>query len=193
MNPIVSIIIPRLKGRRSDWLRQAIESVERQTYPDIELLIVESDKTEPENVVIGVNKSCGDIIKLLHDDDWLPDNSVELAVNSMAGYDFIHGQALLSTGQVYVPPTPTTIANELKRTSIHNATVYYRREMFEVPYLIDFDFHIRNLARGKKIGYCPNVLSFYRLHNDQNGGKPGRREWKQKIRNQLIKEYGKNT
>jgi glycosyltransferase involved in cell wall biosynthesis len=187
---IVTIIIPRLKGRREDWLQQAVNSVENQTYPNTELLIVESDKSEAENIAIGVNKACGDIIKILHDDDWLTERSVEHAVKYLEKFDFIHGRAMLTSGVLYTPPEKISIKNELKRTSIHNATVYYRKEMFEIPYLWEVDFHIRNMARGMKIGYCPHVMAFYRLHEGQLGLRPGRREEKQEMRNQLIKDYG---
>jgi glycosyltransferase involved in cell wall biosynthesis len=190
MNNIVSIIIPRLQGRRHEYLQQAVESVDRQTYPNIELLIVESDKSEAENIAIGLRKSCGDIIHILHDDDWLPENSVELAVIYMKHYDFIHGNAMQTNGQLYTPPKNITIQSELKRTGLHNATMYYRKKCFDIPYLWEVDFHVRNLAKGWKLGYCPNILAFYRLHKNQLGRNPERRKYKQELRNQLIKDYG---
>jgi glycosyltransferase involved in cell wall biosynthesis len=187
----VTIIIPHLSGRRETFLQQAIESVDRQTYPNIEMLVVDSDKSEAENIKIGFEQSCGDIIHILHDDDWLPDDSVQLAVDFMKDFDFIHGEAMLSNGQLYVPPE-ISIQSELKRTGIHNATVYYRRNMFDIPYVWEVDFHIRNLARGMKLGYCPYVLANYRLHEGQLGLNSERKKYKQELRNQLIKDYGKN-
>ena len=190
MNDIVTIIIPRLAGRRDDYFKQAVQSVKDQTYQNIELIIAESDKSEAENIKDGLEQSKGDIIHILHDDDCLPVYSVELAAKHIKNYDFIHGKAWLSNGQIYTPPLTITIEDELKRTHLHNATMYYRRELFDIPYIWEVDFHIRNLARGKKLGYCLFILANYRLHSGQLGLNPERKKWKQEIRNQLIKEYG---
>lgn len=108
--PLVSVIIPTYN--RFNFLLNAINSVKSQTYPNIEIIVVNDCSTQPEyyshkfegvtiiNLSInskekfgfacagyvrnqGIKNSSGDYIAFLDDDDiWLP-NKIELQIKAM--------------------------------------------------------------------------------------------------------------
>src|SRR5574342_444664 len=110
MNPTVSVIIPVFNGER--FLREAVESALVQTYPPLEIIVVDDGSTDgtaavarglpvvyfrqenagvstARNVAIGHSK--GDLIALLDSDDiWLPEKlAVQIGAlndNPDAGY-----------------------------------------------------------------------------------------------------------
>ncbi len=186
---LVTVIIPRIEGRRDIWFEKAVDSVQQQTYKKVQLL-VECNRSEADNIAAGVKKAKGDIIHILHDDDMLTQNSIELAVEHMKDNDFLHGRAQFSDGGIYVPPYACpTVRRELMRTTLHRATMYYRKKLFRVPYIWDVHFHVTHLAAGRKLGYCPHILAYYRLHDHQLGKNMERKRWKEKIRNELKEKY----
>lgn len=163
----VSIIIPHLPGTREAFLQEALASIDRQDYPNIEVVLVNRLATEVENVQMGVEQSTGEIIHILHDDDWLPDNGVSLGVNGLQGFDLVHGNAHEVGGRDYIPRVKQPTLYELaKYNHIHNATLFYRRDLFDrvTPYEQDWLFLLRCLEQGAKIGYVNEFLKNYRLH-----------------------------
>jgi GT2 family glycosyltransferase len=65
----------------------------------------------------------------------------------------------------------------LKKNTIHSATTMYRKEVFtrvglfnesdQVKSFEEYEFNIRCLQHGMKIGFCPSTLAFYRRHPNQ--------------------------
>ena len=154
----VSIIIPYQKDR--GYLQEAINSVHRQTYQDIELILSQSDRGVSYNLNRGIKKSTGDFIKYLCDDDMLTPNSITDSVNAMKGCDFIHGNAynLFPNGN-----------------KIHGGTLMYRRDVFErFGYFNEslwtgeeYEFNLRLLSQGASLGVSNRFLYYYRRHEQQ--------------------------
>jgi len=176
-SPKVSIIIPYSKDR--GWLNEAIASVKNQSYSNIELTLSQSNKTVGYNLNRGIEKSTGDYIKYLCDDDRLTELSIELSLDAIDGYDFIHGNSLVfnekATG-IYVPDIEyPTISQMIERNRIHGGTLMYRRDVFDRVGLFDesldcaeeYEFNLRCLSKGLKLGYCPTFLYEYRRHETQ--------------------------
>ena len=88
----VSIIIPYLKDR--GWLKDAIESAEKQDFDSFEVIIQQGDCTLGKNINDALEKAKGDWIKILAEDDLLPENSIrDLYNEAVKGFDFVCGDA----------------------------------------------------------------------------------------------------
>lgn len=175
---MVSIIIPYSKDR--GYLKQAIDSVYKQTYDGrIEILLSESPNNVSYNINVGVKQAKGDYIKYLCDDDFLTTNSIKDSVEAIQGFDFIHGVAnnvfKTHTHVQYPRLKRPTLNDMLESNVIHGGTLMYRREVFEKIGLFDesltcaeeYDFNLRCLKFGMKLGYTDKILYNYRRHDEQ--------------------------
>lgn len=177
MEKKVSVIIPYNIDR--GFLDDAIESVHAQGYPNIELILSQSDRGVSYNINRGIERSTGEYIKYLGEDDILPPSSIMLSVMHMDGYDFIHGNAInfWMTGEskLYCPPIKYPTAKDLlHKNVIHGGTLMYHRRVFEKNMFDEslwsseeWELNLRLLMAGAKIGYCDHVLYRYRRHGDQ--------------------------
>ena len=179
MSKKVSVIIPYVKDR--GYLNEAIESVNNQTYKNIELVLEKSDNSQGVNINNGFKKCNGDFICVLHDDDILPLDSIEKRVVSMGNYDFIHGKGVQfksDNGKTVLTYTPDmakpTLQDMVIKNRIHGGTTMYSRKVLEtVSYdesLItgeEYDFHLNLINLGFNLGYVDYVVYKYRLHNNQ--------------------------
>ena len=69
----ISLVIPVHNMANKDFfLQRCLDSIEKQTFKDYEIVIVEEGKFG-ENVNAGIRKAKGDLIKFLCMDDWLAD------------------------------------------------------------------------------------------------------------------------
>ena len=173
----VTVIIPYNRDR--GWLKEAVESVPE----GVQLLISQGEGNWPENFNKVLDQATGDYIKWLHEDDMLTPNSIADSIEAIEsqGVDFIHGEAVeiyMNSGRPtkrYKPAIEKpTVADLLKRNIIHSATLMYKREVFEkfkmdetLNTAEEFEFNLRCLKAGMKIGYCAKPLAFYRRHKEQ--------------------------
>ncbi len=100
MNPLVSVIIPTFNGAR--YLEEAVKSVLRQTYKNLECIVVDDGSIDDTREIInklgsrdscikyfyksngglssarnfGITKSKGEWIQFLDSDDWLNDDKI---------------------------------------------------------------------------------------------------------------------
>lgn len=180
MSDKVSIIIPYKEDR--GYLSQAIKSVENQSYKNVELILSQGSGSVGVNFNKGLLKAKGKYVKILAEDDILPKDSV---FNSLKGFkkgiDFIHGNAteftdIISKGHMYKPlKTNPTLEQSLTANYFHGGTMMYKRDM--IKKIGDFneslwtgeeyEFHLRALFFGCKVGYVDNNLHFYRRHINQ--------------------------
>jgi len=177
-NKKVSIIIPYNKDR--GYLEQAVKSINNQTYRNVEIIYSRSDKGVSYNLNEGIKQATGDYIKYLCDDDMLTPNSIADSVQSMFGYDFIHGNAInfWDTGkeQIYTPDIlHPTLNDMLKVNRIHGGTLMYSKHIFDKYGYFDeslwtgeeYEFNLRLLNQDASLGYCDSFLYLYRRHEQQ--------------------------
>jgi hypothetical protein len=175
----VTVIIPYKDDR--GWLQNAIDSV-----PDtVQLIVSQGLGNWPQNFNKVLDQVEGKYIKYLHEDDMLTPNSIDDSVRAIEeqGVDFIHGDALeVTEGKDkvvrYVPKIKNPeLIDLLKNNVIHSVTLMYKKEVFEKlggfnesPKMYsfeEFEFNLRCLMNGFKIGYVPLSLGVYRRHFKQ--------------------------
>ena len=174
---MVSIIIPYNIDRGID---KAIESVVAQTYDGkIEIILSQSEHNVSYNINRGVEMARGEFIKYLCDDDWLTPNSIEWSVNAMKGNDFIHGNSFNvfpTRTESYKPKhINPTLEQMAFQNVIHGGTLMYRKDVFKKIGLFDesltcaeeYDFNLRCLKQGLKLGYVDKFLYNYQRHDNQ--------------------------
>jgi GT2 family glycosyltransferase len=177
----ISVIIPYKVDR--GWLMDAVNSVPK----GVQLLLSQGEGNWPENFNKVLSKADGDLIKFLHEDDMLTPNAIESYIRAFSSpsfkdIDFAHGNAyeiFMNTGRshnLYIPKVKfPTVYDLLMRNVIHSASLIYRREVFEKVGLFDetlntaeeFEFNLRCLKAGLKIGYINVPLAYYRRHPAQ--------------------------
>jgi len=196
----VTVIIPYNIDR--GWLKDAIASV-----PDsVQLILSQGEGNWPQNFNKALNQAEGVYIKYLHEDDMLTPNCIEDSVKAIEEQkvDFIHGNAIQHSQKsgnelIYRPKiTVPTLQELLLKNVIHSATTMYRREVFEkvgmfnetalVKAFEEYEFNIRCLQMGMKIGYCNSTLAFYRRHPRQLI-KSVKRDVRLKNKEEVKKKY----
>jgi GT2 family glycosyltransferase len=178
MDKKVTVIIPYNTDR--GWLKDAIASVPK----DIQLLVSQGEGNWPANFNKVLSQAAGDYIKFLHEDDMLTLNCIEDSINTFCRVqkaDFIHGNAMelyQDSGILrnWVPSLRHPTLEELKtKNYLHSVTLMYRREIFEkiggfnetLNNQEEYEFNLRCLKAGFKLGYCNSPLGIYRRHPAQ--------------------------
>jgi hypothetical protein len=175
----VTVIIPYNRDR--GWLQAAVASVPKS----VQLLLSKGDGCWPENFNRALKQATGDYIKYLHEDDMLTENSIEDSVNAIdsQNVDFIHGNALqlsAASGKSIRWRSPVqnpSLIQLMQKNTIHSATLMYKRSLFDKVGLFnesdkvrsfeEYEFNLRCLKAGMKIGYCNSYLAYYRIHPNQ--------------------------
>jgi teichuronic acid biosynthesis glycosyltransferase TuaG len=199
---LVSIIIPYVEDR--GYLDEAINSIYSQTYGGkIEVILSQSKHRVGHNLNQGIKKAKGEFIKYLCDDDLLTRNSIEDSVNAMKGVDFIHGKAVefnkYNQTRLFIPKIKyPTLEHMIKQNIIHGGSLMYRRDVFERFGLFDeklttgeeYDFNMKILSQGAKIGYCDETLYLYRRHDEQKSlGVKSNQKKRQLIIDKIREKY----
>ncbi len=171
----VTVIIPYRKDR--GWLQEAIDSVPGWC----ELVVEQGDANKSILFNRALEKATGEIIKVLDEDDMLIEDGLKMQADALRDYDIIHANAIYidSHGHItgrYIPRVKhPTLQDILKKNTLHNPSMIYRRSVFEalggydetLPKSQDYEYHLRCLSAGMTIGYCDSFVVYYRLHQEQ--------------------------
>lgn len=203
----VSIIVPFKEDR--GYLDEALKSIEHQDYKNYEVIMSQSDNGVSYNLNRGIEKATGDVIKYLCDDDLLTSMSLSKSVEAIKDVDFIHGRAINffeSGKRDYYVPKYTDIDFELllnmQSNCIHGGTLMYKASVFDKVGLFDetlwtaeeFEFNLRCLYHGMKLGYAPHFLYLYRRHEKQKSLGNQDKEYqasRQRVVQQIREKYSK--
>ncbi len=103
-NPLVSIIIPVYNG--SNFLREAIFSALAQTYPNIEVIVI-NDGSNDNNKTDAIARSFGETIRYFYQENKGVASALNLGISQMRGDYF----SWLSHDDIYLPEK---IATQIK-------------------------------------------------------------------------------
>jgi GT2 family glycosyltransferase len=177
----ISIIIPYKIDR--GWLKEAVSSVPS----NVQLILSQGEGNWPQNFNKVLPQANGDLIKFLHEDDMLTPKAIEMYIKAFSlpifkDIDFAHGNSyeIFMNGprppHLYVPRIKIPkISDLLMKNVIHSASLIYKREVFDKVGGFDetlntaeeYEFNLRCLKAGLKIGYINVPLAYYRRHPAQ--------------------------
>lgn len=202
---MVSIIIPYKEDR--GWLRDAIVSAENQTMK-CEVIVQQGDFNKGVNINEALLRANGDWIKILDEDDLLPETAIEDLYNGTKGFDWVCGDAenfgILNNGWEdspfwygYIP----TLKEMLEINCIHGGTTLYSLKMLievggwdeSLWTAEEYDLHLKLMKSGYKLGYVPKIVYRYRIHGgnkSMNMSIVNRAKRKIYIKNTIISRYG---
>ena len=174
---LISVIIPYNIDR--GYLGEALNSIHQQTYKDFEIILSHSEHSGGYNMNRGIEKAKGEYLKYLCEDDILTPNCLKDSLDAIQGFDFIHGRGVnLHQNGVETPYTMTNpyaqLSSMLEQNGINGGTTLYRTEIFnkvkwdeELFTGGEYDFNLKLLSLGYKLGFCDKVLYKYRRHDLQ--------------------------
>jgi len=204
---MISVIIPYLRDR--GYLREALASVEAQTFTDWQIVEIMHPETQGFNINKGIDMADGKYIKVLHDDDILPPNSLADLYEGIQGYDWVCGDHQ-TFGDIVFCPHPgiykgclPTLEGMKKKNQVGGGTTMYRKDvLLEVggynPLLVtgeEYDLHLKLLSGNYRCNYVGRVVHNYRLHgyNKSYSSGPGEREWRDKYIKEIADKYDRGN
>jgi glycosyltransferase involved in cell wall biosynthesis len=216
--PLISVIMPCFNAQ--SFITSSIDCVFQQTYPSVELIIVDDGSTDHSLAIIqeaihqypllkvleqtnqgpyparnlALTEASGDLIAFLDADDyWAPDCLEKLygaLVSNNADLSYCGWQNIVEKGEngpPHVPPAyetgdihhafltgcPWPIHAALVKRAIVDKVNGFSTRCFTA---MDYDFWIRISAVTQNIRLVPEVLSFYRWHQQ---GQISSIKWRQ--------------
>lgn len=190
---MVSIIIP-VWGDYKKYLPDCIASIERQTYKDYEVIIVENKTDLPSARNEGIKRAKGEYILPLDVDDCLREDYLEKTV----GKGDIITTAYYNNSEKKVLPAREINLADLKRTNLIIACSLFKKEVWEKvggydeemkDGYEDWDFWIRCLTAGYKVITIDEPLYEYKKRRESMVNTMNRQKAEQYIKN---KQYGRS-
>jgi len=192
--PKVAVIIQAWQDR--GFIDECIESVKAQTFKDYDITLssdgnsdlkqyadkhnirfsLSSKRNHSASVNEAIKKTDSTWIKVIDDDDLIPENSLQDFWDNRGDSDLIQGNAMLfkEEGVHFYRGKPITIHSLLPliNNPINWASVFIKRSSFDsiggfddkVHFANDYDLYLNFLRNKLKIGYIDKTLGFYRLH-----------------------------
>lgn len=121
--PLVSIIIPVYNG--SNYMREAIDSALAQTYPDVEILVINDGSTD-EGETDRIAKSYGDRIRYFYKENGGVSSALNLGISQMRGSYF----SWLSHDDVYMPTKVENAVRALEQAGADENTLVLCKEAY---------------------------------------------------------------
>ena len=124
MNPLVSIVIPVYNG--SNYMREAVDSALSQTYPNIEIIVVNDGSTDNTREIA---LSYGDKIRYFEKENGGGSTALNLGIREMKGEYF----SWLSHDDVYYPNKVEAEIDALKANGDMDMAVYSGWDELHMP------------------------------------------------------------
>jgi GT2 family glycosyltransferase len=141
------------------------------------LIIEQGDCTLGKNLNNAIQKSQGEFIKVLAEDDELTPNCLQILMDGIEGYDFVYSDA---ENFGILPPgwdkrshdTTVTLESMLKGNGIHGGSTLYRKKALIYVGCYDeylwtgeeYDLHLKLIKAGFRHRHIPGIVYRYRIH-----------------------------
>lgn len=172
----ITIIIPFDKDR--GFLNEAVKSAENQVFNgNYEIITAGSPLSQAKNINIALKKARGKYIKILHEDDRLTEDCLQVLFDNVEDNDFIcaNAQNFGNNCEIFKSECPANLQTFVFYNTIHGGTTMYRKDMLKEVGGYDtslwtgeeYELHLRLLSKGYKLGYVNATVYEYRIHPDQ--------------------------
>ncbi len=148
---LVSIIIP---VHNRNKLANCLKAVETQTYPKIEIILVEFKGLPAEKRNIGFIASEGEYVYFLDEDEYISPTVVDECVKkAREGYDMITVPVVKSVPNEYLARCIAIIRESTYKTMFFRREVFENIGLFDPKYKLcdDIEIRLRALNAGYKI------------------------------------------
>lgn len=194
--PLISIIVPFREDR--GYLKECKESINNQTFNDFEVIYEQSDANQSVNVNNAVRKAQGEYIKIVHEDDTLPFDSLEKYARNMDGSDILVGAAMnfnhISGDKFTYNSFYNGYDSFISRNTIHGGGIMFKKSLFkergyneDLNTAEEYEFMMHSLLNGAKMNIFSEVVYNYRMHAKQKSIGDLSEEQKQE-RKKVIKD-----
>ena len=166
-NGLVSIVVPAHNKMKT---KICVEHVKKQTYPNIELILVDFKGFPAEKRNYGYLKSKGEYVLFLDEDEYLSPTAISASVRKFnEGFDVVGIPAIKSEPREYM-------AKCISMTRLGGANIrFFRRDILEKVGLFhdeyalsdDLDLLIRVFSKGYRLGMI-NKDDGYLIHDETN-------------------------
>ena len=194
---MISVIVPYVRDR--GYLGNCLASIRRQTFKDYELLLCQSDGSLPVNFNNGLKRAKGEFVKMVQDDDWLPDDSLEILVNNIGDAPWIVGD-VWQEPEHYIHSTPyLDFRSQVEKYDMHMGSTMYRTEVLREIGGMDetletgeeYDMHLKLLSFGYNPVQIRKPVYHYRMWG---GGKSRiyrrtKTEWRKEVLRKIKERY----
>ena len=154
--PLVSIVIPAYNA--SNYLAEAIDSALAQTYPNVEIIVV-NDGSKDDGATERIALSYGDKIRYFSKENGGSSSALNMGIANMTGEWF----SWLSHDDLYLPGKVEKQVAYMNTLRFDNPAALSRNVFFSAWELID--------ASGKMIGRCKKTTAMAReLQNLPHNG-----------------------
>lgn len=164
---LVSIVVPVHNKAKTEI---CVEQVKKQTYQDIELILVDFKGFPAEKRNHGYCKSKGEYVLFLDEDEYLNPTAIAASVKKFnEGFDMVGIPAFKSTPKTYMEKC-------ISVTRLGGANIlFFRRNVLEQVGLFkreyalsdDLDIIIRAFSKDHKFGMV-NAKEGYMIHDETN-------------------------
>ena len=166
---MVSVVIP-VWGEYKKYLEECIDSVNKQTYKDYEIIVVDNKTDLPSARNEGIKKAKGEYILPLDVDDTIHPQYLEKTVNQ----GDIVTTACNMNGNRWLPASVISL-ERLRETNLIIACSLFKREIWEkiggydeqlVDGFEDWDFWLRAVIAGYEVKIIDEMLYNYNKRPD---------------------------
>lgn len=173
---MISVIIPYVEDR--GFLDEALESLRLQSFKDFETILEQGECSQGKNINRGLSKARGEYIKILHDDDILPPNSLRDLYRGIGNFDWICADMETFGKPDYCTPEVSSghipiLSMMVNKNQIAGGTTMYKTSVLREVEGYDeklwtgeeYELHLRLLSKGYTVTYIQKTVHRYRLHS----------------------------